>query len=127
MKYRIKNNQEKRLKFYVNQQEFEVIKTEFEASGYNSLSAYLRKKISGNGIIIPYPKELLNELDKMGIQQSRIGNNINQIAKKVIYITKKVVFQRISLTSSIRKWEPIWKQQMSFLRPIGALFASLVS
>ena len=94
MKYRIKNNQEKRLKFYVNQQEFEVIKTEFEASGYNSLSAYLRKKISGNGIIIPYPKELLNEMDKMGIQQSRIGNNINQIAKKVHLYNKEGSFPK---------------------------------
>ena len=83
MNHRTKNNQEKRLQLYVNQQEFEAIKTEYEASGYNSFSAYLRKKIAGNGIIIPYPKELLNKLDKLGIQQSRIGNNINQIAKKV--------------------------------------------
>ena len=77
------NNQEKRLQFYVNQHEFEAVKTEFEVSGYHSLSAYLRKKVAGNGIIIPYPKELLNKLDKLGIQQSRIGNNINQMAKKV--------------------------------------------
>ena len=89
-----KNNQEKWLPFYVNQQEFEAVKTEFEASGYNSLSAYLRKKIAGNGIIIPYPKELLNMLDKMGIQQSRIGNNINQIAKKVHFFNKKGSFPK---------------------------------
>jgi len=78
-----KNNQEKRLQLYVNQQEFECIRAEFEASGYSSLSAYLRKKIAGNGIIIPYPKEMLYTLDQLGIQQKRIGNNINQIAKKV--------------------------------------------
>ena len=94
MKHRFKNNQEKRLQFYVNQQEFEVIKTEFEASGYNSLSAYLRKKNAGNGIIIPYPKELLSTLDKLGIQQSRIGNNINQIAKKVHLYSKKGSFPK---------------------------------
>ena len=78
-----KNNQEKRLQFYVNQQDFESISAEFEASGYNSLSAYLRKKIAGNGIIIPYPKEMLAKLDQLGIHQKRIGNNVNQIAKKV--------------------------------------------
>ena len=89
MKHRFKTNQEKRLQFYVNQQEFETVKTEYEASGYNSFSAYLRKKIAGNGIIIPYPKELLNKLDKLGIQQSRIGNNINQIAKKVHLYSKE--------------------------------------
>ena len=94
MKHRTKNNQEKRLQFYVNQQEFEAIETEYEASGYNSLSAYLRKKIAGNGIIIPYPKELLSTLDKMGIQQSRIGNNINQIAKKVHLFNKEGSFPK---------------------------------
>ena len=94
MKHRFKNNQEKRLQFYVNQQEFEVIKTEFEASGYNSLSAYLRKKNAGNGIIIPYPKELLSTLDKLGIQQSRISNNINQIAKKVHLFNKEGSFPK---------------------------------
>lgn len=75
--------QVKRLQFYVDQKEYEILMAEYEASGYSSLSAYLRKKIVGNGIIIPYPKELLNMLDKLGIEQSRIGNNINQIAKKV--------------------------------------------
>ena len=77
------NHQVKRLQFYVDQKEYEILMAEYEASGYSSLSAYLRKKIVGNGIIIPYPKELLNMLDKLGIEQSRIGNNINQIAKKV--------------------------------------------
>ena len=90
----MKNKQEKRLQFYVNPQEFKAVKTEFEASGYNSLSAYLRKKIAGNGIIIPYPKELLNTLDKMGIQQSRIGNNINQVAKKVHLFNKEGRFPK---------------------------------
>ena len=89
-----KNNQEKRLQFYVNQQEFKTVKTEYEESGYNSFSAYLRKKIAGNGIIIPYPKELLNKLDKLGIQQSRIGNNINQIAKKVHLYNKEGSFPK---------------------------------
>jgi hypothetical protein len=94
MKHLPKKNQEKRLQFYVNQREFEAVKTEFEASGYNSFSAYLRKKIAGNGIIIPYLKELLNKLDKLGIQQSRIGNNINQIAKKVHLFHKEGKFPK---------------------------------
>ena len=79
-----KNNLEKRLQFYVNQQEIKAIQAEFEASGYNSLSAYLRKKIAGNGIIIPYPKEMLDKLDRLGIQQKRMGNNINQIKRQYI-------------------------------------------
>ena len=68
MKHQLKNKQEKRLQFYVNQQEFKAVLAEFEASGFQSMSAYLRKKVAGNGIIIPYSKELLNKLDQLGIR-----------------------------------------------------------
>jgi len=77
------NHLGKRVQFYVHPKEYETLMMEFEASGYGSLSAFLRKKIVGNGIIIPQPKALLHMLDKLGLEQSRIGNNINQIAKKV--------------------------------------------
>ena len=92
MKHQFKNKQEKRLQFYVNQQEFKAVLAEFEASGFQSMSAYLRKKVAGNGIIIPYPRELQNKLDQLGIQQKRNGNNINQIAKKVHLYDLKGVF-----------------------------------
>ena len=92
MKHQFKNKQEKRLQFYVNQQEFKAVLAEFEASGFQSMSAYLRKKVAGNGIIIPYPRELLNKLDQLGIQQKRNGNNINQIAKKVHLYDLKGIF-----------------------------------
>jgi hypothetical protein len=77
------SNHVKRLQFYVDEKEYETLIAVFEASGYSSLSAFLRKKIAGNGVIVPYPKELLNMLDNLGLEHQRIGNNINQIAKKV--------------------------------------------
>lgn len=78
-----KNNTDRVLKFYITNADYNLFKAEYEASGYNSVSAYLRKKIIGNGIVIPNTRELKNKLDTIGYQYGRIGNNINQIAKKV--------------------------------------------
>ena len=78
-----KNNTDQVLKFYVSRRDYNSLMAEYEASGYSSVSAYLRKKIIGNGIVIPNTRELKNKLDTIGYQYERIGNNINQIAKKV--------------------------------------------
>jgi hypothetical protein len=37
-------NRQKRLQFYVEEKEYETLIAVFEASGYSSLSAFLRKK-----------------------------------------------------------------------------------
>ena len=84
-----RDNQDKRLQLFVNHRDYGALKAEYEASGYNSMSAYLRKKIIGNGIVIPNTRELKNKLDTIGYQYERIGNNINQIAKKVHLYNKE--------------------------------------
>ena len=84
-----KNNTDRVLKFYVTNGDYNLLKAEYEASGYGSVSAYLRKKIIGNGIVIPNTMELKNKLDTIGYQYERIGNNINQIAKKVHLYNKE--------------------------------------
>jgi hypothetical protein len=68
----------KRLQFYAREKEYEALIAVFEASGYSSLSAFLRKKVAGNGVIMPYPKELLRLLDRLGRAHNRMGHNINQ-------------------------------------------------
>ena len=83
MIHQSKNNTDRVLKFYVTNGDYNSLMTEYEASGYNSVSAYLRKKIIGNGVIIPNTNDLRKKLDTIGYQYERIGNNINQIAKKV--------------------------------------------
>jgi len=91
MKYQLKKKDKhaKQLQLYVHQREFDAIKAEYNASQLGSLSAYLRKKIVGNGIIIPDTSELKDKLDAIGYQYERIGNNINQIAKKVHLFSKE--------------------------------------
>ena len=85
MKYQSinKDNQDKRLQLFVNNRDYEALMAEYEALGYGSVSAFLRKKIIGRGVIIPNARELKDKLDKIGYQYASIGNNINQIAKKV--------------------------------------------
>jgi len=69
------------LKCYVTSSEYAGIKEDFESSGYRSLSAYLRKRLLGKGIMMHQPKVLLAKLDAVGTAINRIGNNVNQIAK----------------------------------------------
>lgn len=83
MKHQKKNNIDRVLKFYLTYGDYNLLMAEYETSGYSSVSAYLRKKIIGNGVIIPNPNDLRKKLDTIGYQYERIGNNINQIAKKV--------------------------------------------
>lgn len=123
MKHQLKNKQEKRLQFYVNQKEFKAVLAEFEASGLQSMSAYLRKKVAGNGIIIPYPRELLKKLDQLGIQQKRNGNNINQIAKKVHLYNLKGVFS----TDMIAAFRKTMLDYQAALNELAKAYRALIS
>ncbi|MCK5279498.1 MAG: plasmid mobilization relaxosome protein MobC [Cyclobacteriaceae bacterium] len=93
-----KNNTDRVLKFYVTNGDYNLFKAEYEASGYSSVSAYLRKKIIGNGVIIPNTRKLKSKLDTIGYQYERIGNNINQVAKKVHLYNKEGRFPDDAMT-----------------------------
>lgn len=78
-----KNNQEKRLQLFVTQKEYAELMKVYTVSDLPSIVALLRKKVVGNGVIIPEATHIRNKLDEIGYQYERIGNNINQVAKKV--------------------------------------------
>jgi len=84
-----KNNQDKQLQLYITQGEFDLLMKEYQQADLPSISAYLRKKVVGNGIIIPDASSIKDKLDEIGYQYERIGNNINQIARKVNLYHKK--------------------------------------
>lgn len=83
MKRPPKKSYDHRLQLFVSYPEYDALVTEYKATGLHSMSAFLRKKVIGKGIIIPDTRTLQMNLDKIGHQYERIGNNINQIAKKV--------------------------------------------
>jgi hypothetical protein len=84
-----KDNADRRIQIYVNASEFEAVYHDFQSSGYASLSAYLRRRLIGKGIVIHQPKELLARLDTIGTEIGHIGNNINQLAKIAHLIEKE--------------------------------------
>jgi len=91
MKYRstTKINLDKQLQCYVSLQEYKKVMAEYQVSGLYSISAFLRKKIIGNFLIIPDTGQLKSKLDLIGYQYERIGNNINQVARIVNLYHKK--------------------------------------
>jgi len=82
---RLGQNQKRAIKLqaHVTAMEYEKLNDQFRATGIRYLSDYLRLLILGRGkaTSITNKQELIKQLDKIGIQISRIGNNINQIAK----------------------------------------------
>lgn len=72
-----------KIQIHVNQAEFEQIEKEFKASGKKSKSDYLRDRLlkKGKQLLAVNPVEFLRQLDRIGTETGRIGNNINQVAK----------------------------------------------
>ena len=89
-----KDHTDKRLQIYVNASEFKSLYLEFKASGYSSISAYLRRRILGKGMMVQKPKELLSKLDTLGTEIGRTGNNVNQIAKKAHLMVKEGILSK---------------------------------
>ena len=68
-----------RLDFWVNQQEYDKIRSNMESIGTDNLSAFLRK-MAIDGYVVKLDIPELRDLISL---QRRSSNNINQIAKRV--------------------------------------------
>ena len=96
---RLEKNQKRaiKLQMHVTAKEYEKLNDQFRSTGIRYFSDYLRllildKRGSGN---ITNKKELIKQLDAIGAQISKIGSNINQIAKYAnIQIKSNKVDQR---------------------------------
>lgn len=72
-----------KLQIHVNAREYEILTEQHQISGLRYLSDYLRILIldEKKSRIIINKKKLIKQLDGIGAKISKIGNNINQIAK----------------------------------------------
>ncbi len=77
-KIHTQNCTDRRIQVYVRANDFLILESEAIEAGYNSLPAYLRRRLTGKGTVIQKPKEALEVLDRLGSEIGRIGNNINQ-------------------------------------------------
>lgn len=76
-----KTNREK--SFLIRFTEDEFLKLTESAKNYKSVSEYIRVRAFKNGSSLLNPIELIRALDEVCLEISRVGNNINQIAKYI--------------------------------------------
>ena len=98
----VKRKREVVIKFRVTPEERKFIESKMSQLGTTNMAAYLRK-MSIDGYIV---KLDLPELREMVSQLRRIGNNINQIAKRVNGIGE---FYRSDMELLTGYLEKIWK------------------
>ena len=76
-----KNNRSSRLAIRLTPEEFHTLQE--LSSDYNNASSYIRAKIFFQSEVTTNPKELLKSIDLLYLELKRIGNNVNQIAKRL--------------------------------------------
>lgn len=76
MNNRTRNNL---IKVYLSDEEYKIMKEKKEASGSLTISLFIRRLIVKGEVIIYDLKSLLTLSEQIG----RVGNNINQIARKL--------------------------------------------
>jgi len=67
------------MKFYVSENERKLIYKRMHSIGFQRLGAFARKMLL-NGVVV---NPVIPNLDKVTIQLSRIGNNINQATRRI--------------------------------------------
>ncbi len=112
-----------KLQVHVTQQEYEKLKEQYQISGILYLSDFLRILILNErkSRSIMNKRELIRQLDQTGAQISRIGNNINQIAKYAnIQLISGKIDQR-TLNRFNQFMENYLEEQRSLVRAYRAL------
>lgn len=71
------------IKFRCTVEEKNIIKNKTIEAGYNKVSEFIRDRTIYDSVIILESKALNINLNKIGQEVGKIGNNINQIAKVV--------------------------------------------
>ena len=69
----------KQIKFFVNDKEYELIRTKMAQMGTDNMSAYIRKMVIDGYVV----KLDMPELRELTLKMKSISNSENQIAKRV--------------------------------------------
>lgn len=75
------NNRNVKFEIRLTKDEYQTLQD--LSSDYNSTSSYIRSKIFSQTEVTINPKELLKSIDLLYLELKRIGNNVNQIAKRL--------------------------------------------
>lgn len=98
----------KQIKFYVTDEEKDLIESKMQEAGINNMGAYLRK-MSIDGQIFILDNMPLKEMNS---QMTRFGGNLNQIAKRV-NATNDIYKEDLDEIKEMMK--ELWQLQKSIL------------
>ena len=122
---KLQTNQRRNIKLqvHVTNPEFDRIEILFQDSGERYLSDYLRILIldERKSRRMINKKDLIKQLDRIGIQISRIGNNINQIAKYANIQLKSGKIDQRTLNNFNDQMEQYLKVQQNLVKTYRAL------
>ena len=109
----------KRIEFYVSPSEFSKISLFYEQSPHKTMGNFCREKMLSKPGATTDKKEILSEISKSIYQQSKISNNINQIAKKVNSIKKDYPELLTELKSELDELKQLNKVMLSKFKKVG--------
>lgn len=111
------------IQVYVKANDYLILESEALEAGYNSLSAYLRRRLTGKGAIVQRPKEVLEALDRIGTEISRIGNNINQMTKLAYLMEKEGRLSELT----IRRFAEELDKYHNILKELSLAYSNLLT
>ena len=104
----------RQVKFWINEEEYELLQKKMEAAGGVNQGAYIRKMILDGYIVkldIPELKEIIRLLGP-------IGNNVNQMARKV-NAGSSIYKENIEEINT--KLEQVYKMLIRVMRGLGKI------
>ncbi len=104
-----RNRQRKiQINFYLNEKEKYVLDTKFKASGLRTESDFLRRLILYGDVLVPD----FEEVRQMNHLLGKLGNNINQIAKKANTFDSLSQYDIAEVKEMMNR---LWQSQKSIL------------
>jgi len=117
----------KKIDVRFTQQEFELILAMEKASGLKKADLIRKKLLSEGEKMVMDSKAMMNNLDAIGLELSRAGNNINQLARYSNILNRDgllsaVVVERLLL--ELRKYNKIKMDLERLMRKLIRLLSS---
>lgn len=126
-KKQVRDLKAKRLNLCFTEEEFNALKAEMQAAGYNILGVYAKSKLLSRQGAVPHnPKQLFNVLDKLSPELKRIGVNINQIARYVNYLDSNNMIKADFIAEYNANFKKMAEVQHEYAVAIRAYLRSLV-
>jgi t-SNARE complex subunit (syntaxin) len=120
----LKEKKRKRYEYYLSDAEHSDVSARLQDSGYNQLGAFVRALIleENKSMRTINPVNFLNEVSSLSFQVSKIGNNINQLARHTHEMNKLKIIQPEVIQTINEKLEDYSVLQKKIISELKTLF-----